>query len=104
MPPFQDTLAFQVDFNNFDDDGKLLKGSLWHGSSRRIPRVGERAILQDGEGNRCWGKVCAVRGVIIHFALEDATWVSGEQSRTITFDGPMIASLSVSGPAGAPQS
>ena len=75
-----DVLAFRVDFNNFDDDGKLLKGSLWHASSRRIPKAGERVILTDGEGNRCWAVVRDLRGVVVFFELDDATWVSGEQS------------------------
>ncbi len=57
MVRFQGDLVFQVDFNHFGDGGRLLKGSLWHGLSRRIPRRGERVLLKDGEGNRCWAWV-----------------------------------------------
>jgi hypothetical protein len=80
MGQFEETLVFHVDFNNFDRGGKYLKGSLWHASgSHRIPRQGERAVLRDGEGNRCWAVVHDVKGVIVRFELDDSTWVSGEQ-------------------------
>jgi hypothetical protein len=91
---FQDDLLFQVDFNNFDDEGELLKGSLWHGSSRRIPRRGERVLLKDGEGNRCWAWVRDQRGVILFFELDDATWVSGEGLTTTTGTPNVVATFS----------
>lgn len=90
MGQFQDVLAFEVDFNNFDKKGELLKGSLWHASGHRIPRAGERALLRDGEGNRCWATVRDVRGVIVHFELDDSTWVSGEQSATTSIGGDVV--------------
>jgi hypothetical protein len=90
MPQFQDVLTYKVDFNHFDKDGEFLKGSLWHGSSRRIPKPGERVLLCDGEGNRCWASVRDVHGVIVRFELDDSTWVSGEQSETTTIGGDVV--------------
>jgi hypothetical protein len=86
---FQDDLVFRVDFNNFDAGGKYVKGSLYHGLSRRIPRVRERVFLQDGEGNRCWAWVADKRGVILYFELDASTWVSGERSETRTLTAPV---------------
>jgi len=74
----QDVLAFRVDFNNIDAGG-LLKGSLPHASGPRRPDVGERVLLRDWEGNRCWGTVMSVGQLSVRFELDDATWVSGEE-------------------------
>jgi hypothetical protein len=78
-PEFQDDLVFRVDFNSIDDDGRV-KGSLYHGLSRRIPRIRERVFLQDGEGNRSWAWVADIRGVVLYFELDGTTWVSGENT------------------------
>ena len=80
---FQDSLAFRADFNLIDENG-AVKTSLYHGSSRRIPRAGERVLLRDGEGNRCWAIVRDVRGVIVVAQLDEETWVSGEETQTVT--------------------
>lgn len=80
MGHFEDLLTYKVDFNNFAPDGKLLKGSLWHGSSHRIPRPGERVLLCDGEGNRCEGTVHDLRGVILRFELDDSTWATDQRT------------------------
>lgn len=77
----QDTLIYRADFNVFDEHGKLLKTSLYHGYSRRTPRLGERAILKDAEGNTCWGTFRESRGVLLFFELDDSTWVSGDETQ-----------------------
>lgn len=79
-PEIRDDLVFRVDFNNYDAEGRYVKGSLYHGLSRRIPRTHERVFLKDGEGNRCWAWVRDKRGVILYFELDPSTWVSGEEA------------------------
>jgi|SRR5664279_2277948 hypothetical protein len=96
MGQFEDVLSFEVDFNNFDKGGKLLKGSLWHASGHRMPRAGERALLHDGEGNRCWATIRDVRsGVMVLFELDDSTWVSGEQATTQTVSAGTVGNWAV---------
>lgn len=93
MPTFQeqDDLVFQVDFNNFDAGGKYLKGSMYHGLSRRIPRRMERVFLKDGEGNRCWAWVVHdVKGVKLLFELDETTWVSGELDVVAASPAPTV--------------
>ena len=87
MGHFEDLLTYKVDFNHFDKDGKLLKGSLWHGSSHRIPRPGERVLLCDGEGNRCEATVHDLRGVILRFELDDATWATDQPTVAVAGAG-----------------
>ncbi len=94
MTQFEDVLTYRVDFNHFDKTGEFLKGSLWHGSSHRIPRSGERVLLCDGEGNRCWAFVKDVQGVMVRFELDDSTWVSGEQLATTKIGGDVVVSWS----------
>jgi hypothetical protein len=94
MGQFDEDLTFKVDFNHFDKGGKLLKGSLWHGSGHRVPTPGQRVLLYDGEGNRCWATVHDVRGVILRFDLDDSTWVSGERSSTAVVAGSFVGTWS----------
>jgi hypothetical protein len=78
----KDQLIFRVDFNNVADGGRLVKASLPHASSYRIPGDGERVFLEDGEGNRCWGSVERVEGLVVLIEIDDTTWVSGDQNWT----------------------
>src|SRR4051812_26445207 len=88
MSDFEDLLVFRTDFNNVADDGVQVKTSLYHGFSRRIPRDGERVLLRDSEGNRCWGWVRGIRGVIVFVELDETTWVSGEETRMVPVRSP----------------
>jgi hypothetical protein len=78
MPEFQDDLIFRVDFNNVHADGRLIKGSLPHASHPRIPAEGERVFLRDWEGNQCWAWIDQIRGAIVYFEIDYATWVAGD--------------------------
>jgi hypothetical protein len=82
---------FRVDFNSFDETGKYLVSSLMHATSHRIPRVGERALLSDGEGNQCWAVVRRVRGIVVYLDLEDETWVTGPTGSTTTALRPSVS-------------
>jgi hypothetical protein len=69
----QDTLTIDVDFNDVDLQGRLMATRRF-ASSLRKPDVGEWAFLVDDEGNRCWGRVERVDGLIVYLALDRSTW------------------------------
>jgi len=90
MPDFQDELIFHIDFNNVQGD--LVKGSLRHASHARIPDVGERTLVRDHEGNQCEAVVVELRGPIVYFELDEATWsTSGDlQATGIATSGHLV--------------
>lgn len=73
MGTFEDTLIFEVDFNDRDGNGRL-KASRTFASSSRKPDVGETVVAQDDEGNQCEGTVADVNGSLVYIDLDRTTW------------------------------
>lgn len=82
MNDFEETPILTVDFNNVADDGRLVKAAIHR--AKGIPMPGRWAILRDPEGNRCLGRIERIQGPIAFVAIDDATWVSGEDATVAT--------------------
>ena len=78
--------TYEVDFNNAEDGGRIIKASLWR-CPGRVPDVGQRVFLRDNEGNTCWATVDRVVPPMIYFAPDDSTWVSGDRCRGFATGG-----------------
>ena len=88
----ESNLTFDVDFNNAVEGGRLIKTSLRRWADR-IPAVGERVFLRDGEGNTCWAYVDHIDDPMIYFEADDSTWVSGAAESLQASGLPAVATF-----------
>jgi hypothetical protein len=86
----EDTLIFEVDFNDRDNEGRL-KASRTFASSARTPDVGEVVVTRDDEGHSCEGTVTEVNGSIVYIDLDRSTW-----RRLTMVETPVAVATSVS--------
>jgi hypothetical protein len=64
--------TLHVDFNDFDDDGRLE--ALARPGLERSLQVGEEVELRDGDGNSCQGHIERIDGRIAYVSLDWDTW------------------------------
>jgi hypothetical protein len=71
-------IRLQVDFNDLDDDGRVL---ALRRIAPRAARDGERAYMLDDEGNRCWGTIAGGDGGLIYIDADWLTWTTVQNER-----------------------
>lgn len=74
---FERVLVIGADFNSVDSD-RRVRASLRYGRTSEIPAVGERVLLEDGEGNTCIAVVEGADGLALLARPDWSTWVAGD--------------------------
>ena len=71
--------TLRVDFNDFDDDGRLA-ALLRRVLGPSLPAEGDEVELRDGDGNSCRGRIERIEGPIAYVDLDWDTWVPSPPS------------------------
>jgi hypothetical protein len=72
----QNTLRLLADFHGVDDADRLVVSASYAQGAALVlvPSVGDRVLLDDGEGHTCWAAVVEVRWPLLDVHIDWATW------------------------------
>ena len=70
------TLRLLVDFHAVDGSDRLVVSANYTQGAQPVlvPSVGDRVLLDDGEGHTCWAAIVAVHWPLLHVLIDWATW------------------------------
>lgn len=65
-----------TDFNERTREGELM--AFLRSTLADTPKIGQRVLLVDGEGNRCEGDVTGIEGTLARIRADFSTWQDGD--------------------------
>ena len=70
------TLRLLADFHAADDSDRLVVSANYTQGAPLVlvPSVGDRVLLDDGEGHTCWAAIVAVHWPLLDVLIDGATW------------------------------